>query len=149
MLRKKNNPSLLSFVLPAGLLKKQLSLFLALFSICHDFSSGSWIDTAATLGEKEALHLLQVQKKVLNHEIETRAENKSGFLCMNLVLPRKWRQWISVSSLLLLILFSVSWWSMEYLITTWHHRHVLQPLLCHSCTVLCSEVLWRPLGSWM
>lgn len=63
------------------------------------------------------------------------------------VLPQKLWRWISVFSLLLLKLISVSQWSMEYLITKCHHRHVLQPLLCHSYTVLWSEVLWRPLGS--
>lgn len=64
--KKEKTPNLLSFVLPAGVLKKQLSLFLVLFSICHHSSSGSWIDTVSMLGEKEALHLLQVQNKVLN-----------------------------------------------------------------------------------
>lgn len=64
--KKKKQKSLQSFVLPAGVLKEQLSLFLVLFNICHHFSSCSRIDTAAMLGEKEALHLLQVQNKVLN-----------------------------------------------------------------------------------
>lgn len=80
--------------------------------------------------------------------LEASRENKREHLCMNLIiLAQKWWQWISVSSLLLLIVISVSWWSTEYLITKCLHRHVLQSLPCHSCTVLCSEVLWRPLGS--